>query len=1793
MVVDGGMAVLLLKADSLLHSLRSEVGSLKLEKFTMESVELREFFEKRNSIHDAIKRDCSVAEAKELLGSEESLYLINSMGESALWQAAKVVNVDVWSYLNSKRMKCASEAEEESMKISIKSFQDRFNGSLTQYFFEVRGTHVMKMVAKSRSFGKREGNSWDLGRRLKELYEALDEYEETQIVLEVLQDELDFEVVLDFESDSVKHACIKSLSASDWGLTDFRQKRVYVGAREKSIKDRCSVLGTLSHELTHKALMVVFRNQGKPYHEEDTERMTKYQGIVQEIMYSSNFSTLDEAIRRVAENYEKNLWDQELIVRVPEVIAKYGYSSDCGEAEKVGGEDCYSEDGITLLTEQVEPLLKYYRDEVMPAFREYVESIFTSNKLTVKMMSEYQRLLLNCMNGSVSVGPNVQDIEENILCHNGLKVLLVSCVELCYSHLKLVYGSRGKNVLLIGWSQYNQSQAKKEYMDGLSNGAYDLLAVRWDSAEEPKFCKRGKCYGDCLGNMFHGMSSNIILILTKVPSSLKKLKQLEYVWNDLSEITKSDILKKRVNFVGRASTTREVVFNGVGDENKVDQFMMENVTSSDISLFLMDGEVNIGKVTGLVARGSAEVIDQKCYMKRHFSGRCITFSDSLIRRHGELFVVKNPTLSDLQCSEIKPSMVRVWNESNFDKYAHFYVLNDANEESINVAFERICSFHADKEGIHLLEYWRGKFLYIKSHGSVEGLLDYLRYDVEEVSIPEEKFLNHQICLPSVHGDSGVVPVIIADDPGCGKSFILNNFVSCYRKKYSGAWIVVVDLNFYAQEKSPLQLGKIGSSQTVDLIEVLLKMVGHGSSSFERSLLKKYCEQDCKVIVMFDGFDEICPKYRENVLEFLVGLKSKTKVRVCASTRLHERRELELKLNVISFKLIPFNDLEQVDFLCRYWKANLKKYSGQERVKKMDSLEKEMTKWLRENFPEENKIEGSGSTQLEIDHQRREYNMRCNKNIDFEAFAQKLILSIDSLFKDFREFTRTPLHVKMFAFVLFEENFIIGSRWDLGHLYEKFVEIKLRIFDREKALASGNVASEKSFSMARNRIFEQLENLSSVDFFDPCFFQCNRSEMYDVLSIGLIVEKEEKYQFVHRTFGEYFFARWLLKRAENESVTKFWLETLFTDRGLFRVRWFIEDILHAYYDRVESYNYLENSFGIEVTCLCRSIFLEERLLVCLNACLFGVIVSGYIYLLQYFAIGYDCMFIKLLMGDKNFPVGCSGNEMEDTVSLILDGKHEKPINILPEYDNLGMSIYRHPKIIHSVSAPRHNAFKLIYYKHSKRYIMVKMVQKIFSMIEKYKMEENLNAVFEEKGLCWILPHSFMVNEDYRAYFEVVVDFLVRKIAFFKSSLKKSFLYMPDVFKKVYSQDMGMFRVMTRITDCLENSDLEVMFLKNNDFFELFLKVTRYSNCDSILEMWEYVNCKLSSSTSKLEFVSKSFISRADIYCPKYLNFLICAMVSDNVEKITLVWEIALKVMSREAFVEWFQTSICKGRPSINDYTSSRPTAILKFVRKQLIDGHMTKDEVVKILLMKDSESHRYFLKNDYGEYVIEWHFLMYKLLSEDLKSKRREILLEMEYIYYNLVQLLGDGIYQGMSLNPTSDICVNLGVTLSTFQKIVMSHPNILGDTVQEEYASIFNEPVRWSILLLIHWYLEIGFECLGRELLYKFSQTDVAFSPSCPNIIHKTLRCKIPCVVGFICADFHKYLGDYYMINLLFMGDGNGDTVFHITAREGCIDIWGKFYDTARIVLKEYALEKVHLIENNSGKRVLDLFYDK
>jgi hypothetical protein len=401
------------------------------------------------------------------------------------------------------------------------------------------------------------------------------------------------------------------------------------------------------------------------------------------------------------------------------------------------------------------------------------------------------------------------------------------------------------------------------------------------------------------------------------------------------------------------------------------------------------------------------------------------------------------------------------------------------------------------------------FVWQNSNGPISTLKKYVitNKECEELIDEEEIFhINHEKVL------------IISAEPGMGKSLILDNFTL---NSSAENFFIKIILNTC---KETLSVTNFKENLSKDLIEFVLKSLLNKTNEQEISLLKHLAKEE-KLILMFDGLDEV-NDYKEQVIQLIDALiKDKRIKRILITTRNQLREELEDRFRTFSFNLNNFDEEDQKNFLHKYWR-NLNLQHKESRAYSADK---------------------------------------------FMQSAEDLIERMQSI--NLNELIGIPLQTKMLADIYFEkvkneEEFSKIILTNIADLYNQFIESKIEIqFERTNnntKIASLSRKFKEYFEDSKQKFYSNHIKLSSLILFE----QNNQIEigleLNEILEYGVIVAftVNKMPTFLHQSFAEFFLAKSCLQKIKEQKRIKDdkELEQILRDKRHFLTRKFLNDLI---------------------------------------------------------------------------------------------------------------------------------------------------------------------------------------------------------------------------------------------------------------------------------------------------------------------------------------------------------------------------------------------------------------------------------------------------------------------------------------------------------------------------------------------------------------------------------------------------------------------------------------------------------
>ncbi|XP_046399142.1 uncharacterized protein LOC124165699 isoform X2 [Ischnura elegans] len=1569
--------LLLFTHDSLFPDLEKKDRKDQFLSLMNKSMELQQLFNDRNNIHEELVKKPFCSELKNNIDQNCIKYFVNDKGESLLYKAGFNRKYEAWAFMVSKGMQYATNKEKEDMERVTFYYKDEFHRALEKYYYTVNGCHVMKMVAKSIRFGNNRRYE-DEGKKVESFYKFLDEHKMTSVLLQVLQDDEELTIAFDFDSKDLKRM-LPSCPDGVAGLTDLIRNRIYIQGVESGSYCLSDLLGTLAHELTHQACKVVFQNFGLPYRKGDEPHQKEYQKILHMLTTESALSKCPEIIKRI-KHYEKSLWEPELIVRVPEIIA----SCKC-EAE--------GNDGVSILNETAPELLKYFADYVMPEFSKYVNDMYTSNRITRRTLIGYQGLLSVHQEEGLEMSQKTKNVEFSK--HNELKCLEVSSLKLGRCHLRMFYQECGKSILFVDWSQFMRCETL--FIDGLNKNDIELLVVIWDSLEGLHFCKHETCWEEtCPAHHFSRMTENVVLLVDMKLPFLVPSQRVDYFWNDLSKKTKDLILDKDVNFGGSYMPLKNIILSVI-EEAAMDEFM-SHCLPSDISQLLEESLFTLGKPIGwTICSQACEIFNNHpdCFIPRSLSQKYVKLSKDLLKKeYNSLFFVSNTSISHLLNLGINAEYLHSWNDEEICASTRCYVYDSSltTKDEFEVFEEVVKAYSTDKriKKMYHLRFHSGYFLLSNSadSNSSNGMPD----SGDSVEDHEKNFIFTRkvgkLLEDSSFSNDEPTAIVIADDPGCGKSFFLNKIAIEMKEKIPEAWVILVDLKSWAKGYSLREFWNHQDSNddSSDVLDYLFDKIKVSSTAFEKRLFKIFSQRKNKVVIMFDGFDEICPDRREPFTSLLVTLKTMTRIKICVTTRLHEKHDLVKSLNGISFKLVPLSTEEQIKFLNNYWNRLFKNLPSKRRLDEMKELLSGIQKWIAAENEDPDLVKVSEELAKNI--LRLEKDNKCAYDeVNFEKAMAKLLIKSNLICGGVEQFTQTPLHVQIIGFIIFNDFMSIGKSWNLGFLYQRIFDLKLDVFHSEKAGSNGSIPAEVTTRMAKETASKTLQKLSSNIFNGHKENDSEQRNMDDAIAIGVVTEKSGDYHFVHRTFCEYFFAKWLLRKAKKKEVTRLWIDRIFFEENFSVVRLFLEDLLCLKSSGTEGFTGNGVTLSKSVLDQKESSGMEKENI---HKCVYALILDWHPEILQFFADSLGKSFVELFLEDANV----SSWQLTEGLPLTKALKNYK--DYYSRAQNLNPFTFSSYCLQKITNIP------------PEKYVSI--VNKLFYLIGTHNLLHALNRKIMEHGMSWILP---CVHEQKQCanYLEAIVNFFIgEQREAFRETLTLELLESYQIWFSVIGEGVILFNLMTKLADAiLDSFGFEKMLLINSDFFELWIGTVRYRDFKKVKHVWSYVEGKLTKE-KRIEFLMRKGY--------KNYNVLTQAVMNKDLKVVKYIWDLAACLMGDEKSKQWLCDSFSKGKPKRLDCKNA-PSGIYNFFNLLCSSG--TGEVISKILLSDDGDGSHFYLTFRCYYDMMESLLSLYDLISQNLHENKSEVVRKINVSFSELVKWLSSGKYSHVGENQKKKI----------------------------------------------------------------------------------------------------------------------------------------------------------------------------
>ncbi|XP_065075776.1 uncharacterized protein LOC135699436, partial [Ochlerotatus camptorhynchus] len=337
-------------------------------------------------------------------------------------------------------------------------------------------------------------------------------------------------------------------------------------------------------------------------------------------------------------------------------------------------------------------------------------------------------------------------------------------------------------------------------------------------------------------------------------------------------------------------------------------------------------------------------------------------------------------------------------------------------------------------------------------------------------------------------------IVLLADPGMGKTSLLQ-FVAFEVQKQNVVNVLLVYLSELVME-----LEKVEHSSDLQVHNVLKVILSERNCDLIKNAPHERDDRDYSILIVMDGFDEIHSKYTDKVIEMLEQLKLKKSIRIIISARKHMQVLLESKFNVRSMFLEPFNVEDQINYFRKMWhEPDLDEHC-------FESYSKHILNTFKSNIPS-NLGEICGAPLMvkmlaEVYLEKfRNYHSLKKQNTNQLVDLTKEKMNIAQLYE---QFIRRCFHKKFME--KFKPKFALSDAaldWLMGDFILKHQLLAMELLNIEVRM-----------DLLKNQYYKVIHD----QFKKRCEQESDSSQLVHVV--------QQKVDFCHRSYSEYFVAKYL-------------------------------------------------------------------------------------------------------------------------------------------------------------------------------------------------------------------------------------------------------------------------------------------------------------------------------------------------------------------------------------------------------------------------------------------------------------------------------------------------------------------------------------------------------------------------------------------------------------------------------------------------------------------------------------------
>jgi len=870
------------------------------------------------------------------------------------------------------------------------------------------------------------------------------------------------------------------LSSSTLGVAFSTRRWIFIGAKLSDHEREQEIKGVLAHELCHYVMFIVYSNSFFPYYKYAIESKNSFDEIVKTIdKWSAADSTIqddecNEIISSVFESYQPEQFHYELIVRAVQILVLF----DTDQKKS------------NYLQNKYKGLFDFWYEYVVPEMLKY-------------LLKDKEIVKLNGMVGllsDISIG-KYEFIDEYIK-DSDIKTVFESNFVTVLSNVPRLFLINVHKYLQRNVGCLEDSQNFFTEPEKLNNlhiwNDFNQVCLRVSKLNIFVDCSMG--VPSYLTGIFITKNWNFTFILSNInqikamnkifdtdgisPTSL----EINYEWNDLTEKSQRSLLEKKINFQGNTQFSLADLLLSEAEKNSNKEVFSEVIDSHLLNLLLKNSEIKINtdpetdqsekkfrllfQARNLIKR-QKKAPDTQNSIKVEKSLRNKTVESS-VNFSAEFQNNLHKNIDNKHEKNLKNFSERINNE-----FLNLFNIKPQVENAKNLR---------DSNSDGILDISLHTINLMKNQMDEDIISGNINEPIKTVSlIPQEKLL---LDVENKHY------ILLSDIAGSGKSWMMRNFTNVLREKNPTKWVTYVDLKLHLD-------GTEAEQAETDFLLFITKQILKKSSEFEAKIFKQFYLNG-KVIILFDGFDEITPDHAETVLNFVQSFEFNGGNQLWISTRDHFEIDLRQKLQLdVVYSLDAFTLVNGINLIVESWV--LGDLDDLTCIKSNDEFKKYV----------------GDSPNL------KKYQQKVQIIIEKFVISQNISFGLPQLFKmiadGYKDDKNTVPNLKGLEF------------------YTKFVEILYKRWSEEK----GQIRKRANIDSLRFQFnfwrFHQFIAIKSCfpKFVKILFNNYDGREWPDteVNACGLCYKKGEIVYFLHETFRELFAADFFAKALKDLKLEK--------------------------------------------------------------------------------------------------------------------------------------------------------------------------------------------------------------------------------------------------------------------------------------------------------------------------------------------------------------------------------------------------------------------------------------------------------------------------------------------------------------------------------------------------------------------------------------------------------------------------------------------------------------------------------